>query len=54
VEQIPTHSLGRTPRWSRGKPEGGCDPVGTSAGAGFWQDLWGEERRLKEVCWWGL
>jgi len=29
VEQIPTHSPGRTPRQSRGKPEGGCDPVGS-------------------------
>jgi len=28
VKQISTRSPGRTPRQSRGMPEGGCDPVG--------------------------
>ena len=33
VQQISTWSPGRTPCWSGGMPEGGCDPMGSLAGA---------------------
>jgi len=32
VEQIPACSPGRTSRWSKGMPEGGCDPMEQAAG----------------------
>ncbi|CAM9379902.1 unnamed protein product, partial [Bubo scandiacus] len=54
MEQIPTCSPWRTPRQSRGMPEGGCDPVGSPC----WSRLlagpvapWREEPTLEQVCW---
>ena len=42
-----------TPHWSRGMPEGGCDPMGSL----HWSrllagpvDLWREEPTLEQVC----
>jgi len=45
------------PLWSRGMPEGGCDPVGSLRWSRLLPgpaDLWREEPMLEHVCWQGL
>jgi len=45
-----------TPRWSRGMPEGGCDPVGSPHRSRLLPgpaDPWREEPTLEQVCWQG-
>jgi len=57
VEQISTCSLGRTPRGSRGMPEGSCDPVESPCWSRLLPGpvaLWREEPMPEQVCWQGL
>ena len=54
VEQIPTHSLGRTPHQSREMPRGACDPMGSPRWSRLLLepvDVWREEPKLEQVHW---
>jgi len=56
-KQISTRSLGRTPRQSRGMPEGSCDPVGSPRWSRLLAGpvaLWREEPMLEHVFWQSL